>query len=385
MPLEPESLVESKGLLEMSEVPVGNLSGTLQCTLSQENVSVTEGEALALLALAATEVDDVRDFWLPFLTHRWAWEMPVVSTQSEDGQLLGEEKLVTLHTEPPAAAVLKYEWRPSPARRFRLFYVVGTQSDLKQHLPRLRQRLGEEPRYECSLYCGGEVTQNKGAFAGCPDAHFVCLDCLIGQAKQQLQAGVQTADSEFKLKCPCGPTLSCRRLLAIGSPELSGLVHEANLRQLKDCWDRAKEREMEERKAQWKKEYEEQMKATQEAKEHREVEELMKVIENDILTLKCPKCALPYEHVDGCLAMTCDCGAHFCSICQADCGRDAHGHVASQCRYGPFPGMFISKAQVIEQNKRHQEYLAKNFINQRAPHLFPKLKKELERRHGYHV
>eukprot|EP01052_Picozoa_sp_SAG31_P039920 SAG31_NODE_5649_length_2404_cov_1.374837_2_plen_229_part_00 len=52
-------------------------------------------------------------------------------------------------------------------------------------------------------------------------------------------------------------------------------------------------------------------------------------IREDILTLKCPRCAAAFIDFDGCMALTCAaCGAGFCAWCLKDCGEDAHDHVA---------------------------------------------------------
>ena len=54
-----------------------------------------------------------------------------------------------------------------------------------------------------------------------------------------------------------------------------------------------------------------------------------KYIEEEIMTLRCPRCAQAFESYNGCAALTCSntqCGCGFCAICLEDCGGDAHGH-----------------------------------------------------------
>jgi hypothetical protein len=49
----------------------------------------------------------------------------------------------------------------------------------------------------------------------------------------------------------------------------------------------------------------------------------------NILTLKCPRCGAAFVDFEGCMALNCAvCGVGFCGWCLADCGRDAHEHVA---------------------------------------------------------
>jgi hypothetical protein len=69
----------------------------------------------------------------------------------------------------------------------------------------------------------------------------------------------------------------------------------------------------------------EQMSADERAVEHerRHIE--------DMLNLKCPRCAMVFVDFSNCAALTCGqagCGAAFCAWCQKDCGGDAHSHVA---------------------------------------------------------
>ena len=56
----------------------------------------------------------------------------------------------------------------------------------------------------------------------------------------------------------------------------------------------------------------------------------------DITYLKCPRCK-GFLDYNGCAALTCSgeggCGAHFCALCQIDCGADAHSHVKECALY----------------------------------------------------
>jgi len=53
----------------------------------------------------------------------------------------------------------------------------------------------------------------------------------------------------------------------------------------------------------------------------------------DALNNACPRCKAVFEDFNGCTALTCHrCSAGFCAWCLADCGADAHRHVASCAR-----------------------------------------------------
>ena len=74
----------------------------------------------------------------------------------------------------------------------------------------------------------------------------------------------------------------------------------------------------------------------------------------DVLNLRCPKCRSVFADFSACMALNCSCGAHFCALCQLDCGSDAHTHVAN-CDLNPNSSVFISMPEwqkIIEQQNR---------------------------------
>jgi hypothetical protein len=53
-------------------------------------------------------------------------------------------------------------------------------------------------------------------------------------------------------------------------------------------------------------------------------------VEEELLTARCPRCRRAFADFDGCAALRCfGCGCGFCAWCLADCGADAHAHVAA--------------------------------------------------------
>ena len=72
-------------------------------------------------------------------------------------------------------------------------------------------------------------------------------------------------------------------------------------------------------------------------------------IEEEILTIRCPKCRQPFVDYRGCAALTCGtCQAKFCALCLKDCGRDAHQHV-KECDLNPQnPKGYFVKVNVFE-------------------------------------
>jgi len=61
-----------------------------------------------------------------------------------------------------------------------------------------------------------------------------------------------------------------------------------------------------------------------------QVEAAVRHVQQNIFTLKCPRCSVAWLDFDGCCALTCsnyECRCHFCAWCLTDCGPDAHAHV----------------------------------------------------------
>ena len=53
-------------------------------------------------------------------------------------------------------------------------------------------------------------------------------------------------------------------------------------------------------------------------------------VEEELLTARCPRCRRAFADFDGCAALRCFlCGCGFCAWCLADCGADAHAHIAA--------------------------------------------------------
>lgn len=61
------------------------------------------------------------------------------------------------------------------------------------------------------------------------------------------------------------------------------------------------------------------------------------VIQQRILTLRCPHCDAAFLDFDGCAAVTCRCGGHFCAICLSPSGssESIHAHVLA-CAGGSY-------------------------------------------------
>ena len=118
------------------------------------------------------------------------------------------------------------------------------------------------------------------------------------------------------------------------------------------------------------KEFEERLKAerarlTAMAADELKVEQTRVHIVERILTLKCPRCDAAFLDFTGCFALTCPRdNAGFCAYCLADCGDDAHRHVAN-CPHNTAPGRGVfgnadlfTAAQRARRQRMVEEYLA---------------------------
>uniref|UniRef100_A0A0G4HBZ4 Protein kinase domain-containing protein n=1 Tax=Chromera velia CCMP2878 TaxID=1169474 RepID=A0A0G4HBZ4_9ALVE len=81
------------------------------------------------------------------------------------------------------------------------------------------------------------------------------------------------------------------------------------------------------------------------------------IVEETILTLRCPRpeCGQAFVNFEGCFALTCSrCRAGFCGWCLADCGDDAHAHVAT-CQHSLDPGDVFGTIELFEQAQRESK------------------------------
>jgi hypothetical protein len=99
------------------------------------------------------------------------------------------------------------------------------------------------------------------------------------------------------------------------------------------------------------------------SEEERAVEKHAQHIEDRICNLRCPRCELVFVDFVGCFALKCpSCSCGFCALCLADCGSDAHSHVA-QCGAGRLHSTYFgtdsvfANAQQVQRQLRLDEYL----------------------------
>lgn len=105
----------------------------------------------------------------------------------------------------------------------------------------------------------------------------------------------------------------------------------------------------------------------QESPEDAAVRRHVQCIREQHLNLRCPKCALVFVDFDfdSCAALTCanpQCGCGFCAYCLADCGSDAHAHVAKCDKNANKPYFYVTKEQFLEVHKQRRETLIYQYL-----------------------
>jgi hypothetical protein len=114
--------------------------------------------------------------------------------------------------------------------------------------------------------------------------------------------------------------------------------------------------------------------------DERRAEEVRIQVTNDILTLKCPRCKTAFVDFEGCFALTCGrCRAGFCAWCLADCGADAHAHVAN-CPENQNRGSYFGSENDFKTHhnrRRHRQVL--DMIGKEKPDVQNLLREKLRR------
>ena len=173
------------------------------------------------------------------------------------------------------------------------------------------------------LRCSGSPT---GA------AHIICNVCLQGLVK--LSCDSNASFSENNGYVPCAEKVSgCRATWPLADliDRLETPTHKAYIRAAMAFVDAPRRKRVHDDDILVR---EEAARATANALQEGVRLQRALLIDAD-LTLRCPRCALPFAEYSGCNALKCEdavgavqggCGAGFCGLCLADCGTNAHDH-----------------------------------------------------------
>lgn len=197
-----------------------------------------------------------------------------------------------------------------------------------------REELAAQP-LQCCI-CFDDVPALEGVRCQHPDVnqrHFVCTSCFSEHVRHSTEHDIGVVEGRNgKVICPwpdckSPPYKECVVYMFAG---------DAAVAAYQKCQDRLNEkRVVEQLLPSIRKELEIEMErsATMSA-DAQALHRARSHIVDRILTPACPACGLAFIDFDGCCALTCGgCRRGFCAYCLADCGRDAHDHVA-RCAFG---------------------------------------------------
>eukprot|EP00808_Paulinella_micropora_P003138 g7125.t1 len=203
------------------------------------------------------------------------------------------------------------------------------------------QQLQGEPRQCCT--CGDDFFQADGL--DCPanqPAHFACAACLSGHVQaESLKEMDQLRKAEGKVWCPLrlhGCEAKQPYEMGLLASRVTPEAFQAQIEAIRKVQEQKLSQDLEARYTQQLKEEMERYERL--SAEQRQVQQARVWIQEELLTLKCPRpnCRRAFVDFDGCFALTCGaCGWGFCAWCLEDCGEDAHTHVA-RCNANAAPG-----------------------------------------------
>jgi hypothetical protein len=215
----------------------------------------------------------------------------------------------------------------------------------------------EAARRECCS-CYDEVNVAAGVECGArPDPHFLCdacfEQCCLTASQEELHV-LKARDGKIVCPMQCGSAYP-QPLIAAHVPVFEAILHSR---------DRLQEQQLvEQLEQQYEARMEAERKRIQELRaDELKIEQTVRHIQDKILTLKCPRCEAAFVDFNGCFALTCHrCRCGFCAYCLADCGNDAHAHVA-QCPHRQQEGYGGSFAQFEEAQRRRRQRMLQDYI-----------------------
>eukprot|EP00808_Paulinella_micropora_P029989 g28326.t1 len=220
----------------------------------------------------------------------------------------------------------------------------------------LNAELQGEARQCC--ICGDDFYQADGL--DCPanqPAHFACTACLSGHVQaESLKELDQLRKAEGKVWCPLrlhGCEAKQPYDMALLASRVTADAFQVQIEAIRKVQEQKLSQDLEARYTQQLKEEMERYERL--SAEQRQVQQARLHIQEELLTLKCPRphCRRAFLDFDNCFALTCgSCGCGFCAWCLQDCGQDAHAHVA-RCNANAAPGRDVySTVAMFEQAQR---------------------------------
>ena len=200
---------------------------------------------------------------------------------------------------------------------------------------------------ECEI-CYTDSNEYTGIRCGGPDRHFFCRSCFASYVEENSACSTgaeleQLRNCKAEVLCPadCGHQFSACAIARCVGERVFAKYTKARRKLMEVLMDEtAQDRirhEVDEAKEKIQAEILRKVKADEELRLKLAVEKRKRHVEEKLMNLACPRCSQVFVDYTGCAALVCGnsrCGCRFCAFCLKDCGRDAHGHVAT-CRHRP--------------------------------------------------
>ncbi|GBG31540.1 Protein kinase, putative [Hondaea fermentalgiana] len=197
----------------------------------------------------------------------------------------------------------------------------------------------------------------------CDDAHFTCKTCLQGAIKAAARPGghVQILENG-SMKCitpDCDLHISGRTIAAAVPEKVYKVLHKIVREHTERELAREHERDV-------------QRRVDEALRDHGldpKTQNHLRKIQNEILTMTCPRCSAAFADFDGCCALKCsnNCSCYFCAWCLKDTGNNSQGchqHVAncpSKRSADPYYANFgtVEEAWAKVRAQRLRQYMTK--------------------------
>eukprot|EP00808_Paulinella_micropora_P031144 g19541.t1 len=219
---------------------------------------------------------------------------------------------------------------------------------LQQWLHQNPQRLlrsSWKPKWPCSRKCNGERPS--------------CRARLVSA----VFAGTTSTRRTGRIAQGDGPAAQGRRKgLVPAAP--ARLRSEAQIEAVRKVQEQKLSQDLE---ARYKQQLKEEMERYERlSAEQRQMQQARVYIQEDLLTLKCPRpnCRRAFLDFNGCFALTCGaCGCGFCAWCLQDCGQDAHAHVV-RCNANAAPrrDVYFTLARFEQAQRARRERWVREYL-----------------------
>jgi hypothetical protein len=183
----------------------------------------------------------------------------------------------------------------------------------------------EEKKMETCTICYDELDAKTGRLEcnAAADPHVFCQECFVDQVKSQVRDENMGKFIQAKRRIVC--SLCLPTCVEFDDAFIAVQAGSAVFAQYRKANETAIEVEV------CRREKERSQKAIEEMRNEKEstTQRHRIYIAENILTLCCPRCKVPFIDFEGCFAVSCSaCACSFCAWCFLDCGSDAHPHVS---------------------------------------------------------